>query len=75
MKIIAFIQEREEVIRILKHLEMWPIEYPKTCPVEARALPFNFKLLRTELGSGLELAGRSLTFLMSEPGKLLLYSC
>jgi len=26
MKIIAFILEREEVIRILKHLEMWPIE-------------------------------------------------
>jgi len=29
MKIIAFILEREEVIRILKHLEIWPIEYPK----------------------------------------------
>ena len=42
----ATILEREEVIRILKHLEMWPIEYPKPCPVEARASPFDFKLLR-----------------------------
>jgi hypothetical protein len=25
MKIIAFILEREEIIRILKHLAMWPI--------------------------------------------------
>ena len=25
MKIIAFIQEREEIIRILKHPAMWPI--------------------------------------------------
>jgi hypothetical protein len=72
MKIIAFILEREEVIRILtqhswirtfekksfrqemymifskvlKHLEMWPIEYPKPCPVEARASPLDFKPLR-----------------------------
>jgi len=46
MKIIAFIQEREEVIRILKHLTLWPIEYPKPAAVEARASPFDFKLLR-----------------------------
>ncbi len=46
MKIIAFILEREEVIRILRHLQMWPIEYPKPCSVEARASPFDFKLLR-----------------------------
>ena len=49
MKIIAFIQdlsacvhaqaEREEIIRILKHLAMWPIEYPKPCPIDARASP------------------------------------
>jgi len=38
--------EREKVIRILKHLEMWPIEYSKPCLVEARASPFDFKLLR-----------------------------
>jgi hypothetical protein len=44
MKIIAFILEREEVIRILKHLEMWPIGYPKPCQVEVRASPFDFKL-------------------------------
>jgi len=46
MKIIAFILEREEVIRILKHLAMWPIEYPGPAAIEARASPFDFKLLR-----------------------------
>ncbi|MCK4822882.1 hypothetical protein KA005_44375 [bacterium] len=29
MKIIAFIQEREQIIKILKHLKIWPIEYPE----------------------------------------------
>ena len=43
MKIIAFILEREEVIRILKHLAMWPIEYPGPAAIEARASPFDFK--------------------------------
>ena len=46
MKIIAFILKREEIVRILKHLAMWPIEYPKPATVEARASPFDFKLLR-----------------------------
>jgi hypothetical protein len=46
MKIIAFILEREEVIRILKYLAMWPIEYPGPASIEARASPFDFKLLR-----------------------------
>ena len=46
MRIIAFILEREEVIRILRHLQMWPIEYSKLCPVAALASPFDFKLLR-----------------------------
>jgi len=46
MKIIAFILEREEIIRILKHLAMWPIEYPKPYLFDARASPFDFKLLR-----------------------------
>jgi len=46
MKIIAFIQEREEIIRIQRHLQMWPIEYPKPPVVEARASPFNINLLR-----------------------------
>jgi len=56
MKIIAFIldlsacghaqAEREEVIRILKHLAMWPIEYPGPAAIETRASPFDFKLLR-----------------------------
>jgi len=45
MKIIAFILEREEVIRILRHLEMWPIEYPKPVTIAARASPLDLKLL------------------------------
>ena len=39
MKIIAFILERGEVIRILKHLALWPIDYPKPAAIEARASP------------------------------------
>jgi len=31
---------------ILKHLEMWPIEYPDPCPIEARASPQDFGLLQ-----------------------------
>jgi hypothetical protein len=46
MKIIAFILEQEEVIHTLRHLALWPIEYPKSQPVDARASPFDFKLLR-----------------------------
>jgi len=34
------------IFRILKRLEMWPVEYPKPCPVETRASPFDFKPLR-----------------------------
>ena len=43
MKIIAFILEREEINRILKHLSMWPIDYPKPAAVDTRASPFDFK--------------------------------
>jgi len=46
MKIIAFIREREEIIRILRHLKMWPIAFPKPAAVEARASPLNINLLR-----------------------------
>jgi hypothetical protein len=45
MKIIAFILEREEIIKILKHLAMWPIEYPESKAAEARASPIPLKLL------------------------------
>ena len=38
------ILEREEVIRILRHLQMWPIDYPKPAAAEARASPFGDKL-------------------------------
>lgn len=37
MTIIAFIQNRDEIIKILKHLNIWPIQYPipppKTSPI------------------------------------------
>jgi hypothetical protein len=45
-KIIAFIQEREEVMRILRHLKMRPIAYPKHPVVEARVSPFYISWLR-----------------------------
>ncbi|HUU26474.1 MAG TPA: hypothetical protein VM123_01560 [archaeon] len=45
MRIIAFIQERDEIIRILKHLSMWPIDYPKPAAIDTRASPLDFKLL------------------------------
>ena len=45
IKIIAFILEREEIVRILKDLAMWPIEYPEIKAAEARASPLDFKLL------------------------------
>jgi hypothetical protein len=46
MNIIAFILKREEIIRILKHLALWPIVYPETKTAEASVSSFNFKLLR-----------------------------
>ena len=44
-KIIAFILDQEEVIRILKHLALWPIEYPEIKAAEARASPLDLKLV------------------------------
>ena len=32
MKIIAFIIDRDEIIKILKHLNIWPIQYPQPPP-------------------------------------------
>ena len=32
MKIIAFIQDYQEIKKILKYLEMWPIQYPQPPP-------------------------------------------
>ena len=46
MKIIAFILEWEEIIRILKHLALWPIAYPKPAASDARASPLDLILLR-----------------------------
>ena len=46
MKIIAFIPEREDIIRILKHLSMWPITYPEKITVSARASPYYYGQLQ-----------------------------
>ena len=51
MKLIAFIQDRHEVVRILKHLGMWPIEYPSAAP--ARASPQRAELFRKRATSSL----------------------
>jgi hypothetical protein len=45
MKIIAFILEREEIIRILKHFSLGPIAYPEPATVDARVAPLDLKLL------------------------------
>lgn len=37
--------EAKEIIKILKHLDMWSIEYPKSATIEARASPFDMKLM------------------------------
>jgi len=31
--------------KVLKHLAMWPIAYPKPAAINARVSPLNFKLL------------------------------
>ncbi len=51
MKLIAFIQDRHEVVRILKHLGLWPIEYPSAAP--ARASPHDADLFRKRASSSL----------------------
>jgi len=42
MKIIAFIRNRDEIIKILKHLNIRPIQYPEPPP---RASPIYTELL------------------------------
>jgi len=44
--VIGFIPEWQEVIRLLRHLKLWPIEYPEPGRVDAWSSPFAFKLLR-----------------------------
>ncbi len=39
MKIIAFIQERHEIIKILKHIGIYPTEIPV---IESRASPHEY---------------------------------
>ena len=36
MKIIAFIQDYQEIKKILKYLEMWPIQYPQPPPEKSK---------------------------------------
>ena len=54
MKFIAFIQDYAEIKKILKHLDLWPVEYPRikegdhASPVN---LPFNLDLLSKRLKS------------------------
>ena len=38
--------EREDIIRRLRYLKMWPIAYLKSAAVDTRASPFNINLLR-----------------------------
>jgi len=43
MKFIAFIQSHIEIKKILKHIKLWPVEYPENS-VNARASPNNYSL-------------------------------
>ena len=42
MKIISFITDRQQIINILQHLDLWPIRYPQKPPSESRASPLPF---------------------------------
>lgn len=54
MKFIAFVQDYVEIKKILKHLGLWPVEYPvikegdRASPIN---LPFNLDLLSKRLNS------------------------
>ncbi len=54
MKFIAFIQDYAEIKKILKHLDLWPVEYPRikegdrASPVN---LPLNLNLLSKQVNS------------------------
>jgi len=42
MKIISFITDRKQIIKILQHLNLWPIHYPEKTSTDARASPLPF---------------------------------
>jgi len=42
MKIISIITDRQQIINILQHLDLWPIRYPQKSPSESRASPLPF---------------------------------
>jgi hypothetical protein len=44
MKIIAFITDRIQIIKILKHLDLWPVQYPVKLSTDTRASPLPFPL-------------------------------
>ena len=43
MKFIGFIQNYIEIVKILKYIKFWSIEYPEIS-TNARALPENYSL-------------------------------
>jgi len=42
MKIISFITDRKHIIKILQHLNLWPVHYPEKTSTDARASPLPF---------------------------------
>jgi len=42
MKIISFITDRQKIIKILQHLNLWPITYPQKSSTDSRASPLPF---------------------------------
>jgi len=42
MKIISFISDRKQIIKILQHLNLWPVLYPEKTSTDARASPLPF---------------------------------
>jgi hypothetical protein len=42
MIIISFITDRKQIIKILQHLNLWPVHYPQKLSTDARASPLPF---------------------------------
>src|SRR4030042_4718319 len=47
MKIIAFITDHIHIIKILKHLDLWPVQYPLKLSADTRASPLPFPISPT----------------------------
>ena len=48
MKIISFITDRQQIINILQHLNLWPVQYPEKTSTDARASPLPFPHFKYE---------------------------